>query len=286
VTDTVETLTATSDSAPVDLPRLFAHFTFEPSTISGEFVQNIISGTNDGRTVDSPDPNWWGPIDYADGTVGGQAVVFVDPRGVGSEDEQWMDMSGSLLNSVLANGGKQITIAMWAKPSEPVMQKQALFSAFDSDWLDNLTVFCPSVDGGSTIRFEDQVGAESVEWTFDPNVVTLTDEWHHFVFSKNVDTGDMKIYMDGAPKATTTAALADILPSTIENDLLLGAHIDWDEAFNGSVCSSLAYDLDFSCNIDLIDYAMLAEDWDGGAGGGYDLADLVGLCSQWLDDNN
>jgi hypothetical protein len=125
------------------------------------------------------------------------------------------------------------------------------------------------------------------------------------VFSKNVDTGDMKIYMDGDPKATTNAALADILPSTIENDLLLGAHIDWDEAFNGSVddtrlynyvlsdaevaqlyaCSSLAYDLDFSCNVDLIDYATLAEEWDGGAGGGYDLDDLAGLCSEWLDDN-
>jgi hypothetical protein len=306
VTDTVETLETTSDSALVDIPRLFAHFTFEPSTINGEYVQNIISGTYDGRTVDSPDPNWWGPIDYADGKVGGQAVVFVDPRAALSEDEQWMDMSSELLNPVLANGGKQITIAMWANPSEAVMQRQALFSAFDSDWLDNLTVFCPTVDGGSTIRFEDQVGAEYVEWTFDANEVTLTDQWHHFVFTKNVDSGDMKIYMDADPKATTNAALADIVPSSIENDLLLGAHIDWDEAFNGSVddfrmynyvlsdaevaqlyaCSSLGYDLDFSCNVDLTDFGKLAEEWDGGAGGGYDIDDLAGLCSEWLDDNN
>ena len=210
-----------------------------------------------------------------------------------------MEMWDPFFDPIFAGGGNQITIAMWAKPSETVLNKQALFSALDTDWADNLTVLCPTVTGGDTIRFQDQDGAESVEWTFDANDVR--DQWHHFAFSKNVDTGDMKIYMDGDLKATTNAVLADIVLD-ISGGVFLGAHQNYNESFTGSFddfrlynyalsdaevtqlyeCSLLAYDLDFSCNVDLIDYATLAEGW----GGAYDHADLVGPCSEWLDDNN
>jgi hypothetical protein len=305
VEDTVEALTADSASAPMDLPRLFAHFTFEPGTINGANVQNIISGGYEAQTVDADHPDWTVLVDYEDGKVGGQAVVFEDPRNTtpaGDGDDNWMEMWDPFFDPVFANGGKQITIAMWANPSETVLNKQALFSVLDTDWADNLTVLCPTVTGGDTIRFQDQDGAESVEWTFDANEVT--NQWHHFAFSKNVDTGDMKIYMDGDLKATTNAALADFV-TDISSGIFLGAHQNYNESFTGLLddfrlynyalsdaevtqlyaCSSLAYDLDFSCNVDLIDYAKLAEQWDGGAGGGYDIDDLAGLCSEWLDDN-
>ena len=224
----------------------------------------------------------------------------------GDGDDNWMEMWDTFFDPVFASGGKQITIAMWANASEATLNKQALFSVLDTDWADNLTVLCPTVTGGSTIRFQDQDGAESVEWTFDANSITLTDQWHHFVFTKNVDSGgDMKLYFDGVLQNTTTGNTTDIV-SDISGGVFLGAHQNYNESFTGSfddfrlynyalddtqvtqlyACSSLAYDLDFSCNVDLTDFSKLAEEWDGGAGGGYDLADLVGLCSEWLDDNN
>jgi hypothetical protein len=301
VEDTVQALTTTSDSALMDVPRLYAHFTFEPDTVSGVNVDNIISGNPEGEYY--WDTGEGGPVAFGEGHNGAQAIEFEDLRDnpLGDDDDEWMISDPSILDPVVANGKKQMTIAMWAYLDEAVTARQSLFSVLENaNWDAILGAYCPTTNGGGTISFEGEVGAESVEWTMpDPN--DLLGQWHHFAFSKNVDTGDMKLYMNGDLKNTTNATLADI----VTTDLLgvyLGVATNYNESFTGRMddfrlynyalsdadvaqlyaCTSLAYDLDFSCNVDLIDYATLAEGW----GGAYDLADLVGLCSEWLDDNN
>jgi hypothetical protein len=300
VTDDVEALTTTSDSALMDVPRLYAHFTFEPHTVSGVNVDNIISGNPEGEYY--WDTTYGGPVAYGIGHNGAQAIELEDLRDnpLGDDDDEWMISDPSILDPVVANGAKQMTIAMWAYLDETVTARQSLFSVLENqNWDAVLGAYCPTTNGGGTISFEGDVGAESVEWTMpDPN--DLLGQWHHFAFSKNVDTGDMKLYMNGDLKNTSNATLADI----VTTDLLgvyLGVATNYNESFTGRMddfrmynyalsdaevsqlyaCTSLAYDLDFDCDVDIDDLVILAGFWIDQ----FDMSNFAGLSAEWLEDN-
>jgi len=310
VTDTSLGFSVTTDTALMEVARLYAQFTFEADTVEiiyeadpsedWALVENVINGEQEGQY--DWDTTYGGPVIFGPGHVGDQAITFEDLRDnpLGDDDDEWMWMDQSILDPVAANGGKQATIAMWAI-TENIdghgLKKQPLFSVLtNDDWFVHLGAYCPTVGGEDKIRFEDQEGAEVVEWTMsDPN--DLHKQWHHFAFTKNVDTGDMKIYVNGELKNTTNATLADIQTSD-HVGAFLGAHTYYNESFTGSIDdfrlynyalsdTEVAYiyncpvppqyDLDPDCVVDLKDLRVMAGLWIDQ----YDLSDLAGLGAEW-----
>jgi hypothetical protein len=161
-----------------------------------------------------------------------------------------------------------------------------------------LGAFYPGVSGSGEIVFENVTpsGTESVSVITDAN--DLLEQWHHLVFTKDTDSGEMKIYMDGVVASPPSSGNTLDFSESFENGAWWGANQTWAESFTGRIddarlynyalsgaevadlyaCSLIVYDLDFDCDVDLVDFSVLAGLWLDQ----YDISDLSGLGAEWL----
>lgn len=115
--------------------------------------------------------------------------------------------------------GTQLSISLWARGGSMLPKNNSIISATDASGARILSVHLPWSDG--TVYFDCGQVYERVERPGDINL--YRGVWTHWVFTKDVTTGVMSIYCNGAPWVSATGKTQPLAPAA---QLVVGLLVD------------------------------------------------------------
>ena len=197
-----------------------------------------------------------------------------------------------------------IGIALWVYGSSQQPRNDTVLCARDASGYRVLNIHLP---WGDSNVYWDAGNNGTVSYDRINKIATAAEfegRWNHWVFSKNADSGEMKIYHNGTvwhSGAGKNRSMAGITDATISRDsFVYDGMIDdvklYDGPLSDQVVAELFYDKpcnhylvgdhDFDGDVDLEDFSTLAAKWlancelDCDA----DLEDMTSMATNWLID--
>jgi hypothetical protein len=220
---------------------------------------------------------------YEAGMVGTSALKF-------NGTDEYVDIP----IAALPKAGTEFTVALWAKGNPAAHAMTPIFANAPATAANTrvLNIHLPYTNGN--VYFDggnaDTAGYDRISGA--PRTAGTPPVWNHFVFTKNVETGIMRIYQNGElllqgtnlrrevtgaerfTLGTSFSDPADFFDGLIDDlriynyalTALESAYL-YTDVSKTTVCLSpqdpvlVAYDFDRNCKVDLGDFAMLAAEW-------------------------
>jgi hypothetical protein len=231
---------------------------------------------------------WW-KFDEAAGTIAKDSSTFdrqatvanaTHVAGIVNNGLQFTGgASVSIPPSVLSTIGGQITIAFWLHGADAQPQDGVAFEALTAGGVTVLRGRMPSLDG--VAYFE--AGASDVV----RQPMTLTQarrRWQHWTFTKNAETGHMKIYFNGALWAEAGGQHQVMEPATV---FKLGSKCDGTLGYEGKIDDLRVYDRELTSDEISTLYGSAGRRGDRGLMGWWRFDELSGPTVQdWSDLKN
>ncbi|MBE0537527.1 MAG: hypothetical protein IH624_17825 [Phycisphaerae bacterium] len=251
---------------------------------------------------------WAFENDYTDSVGGHDGALVSDPNSIpgfapGRIGDRALSLDGAddyliLPSEALSKAGTEMTFAFWARNNAPTAGTVVLYAYeaanpgnriinIHAPWSNNNAYM--DVSNAAAAGTYDRVGAANA-------VVTAGDPyWIHWIFTKDAETGTMRIYRDGVRIGQATAQArryygadhlqlganrsATDVPGQFFNGLIddlriynyavdeVEAAYLYHDATGQSVCINnldpvvARYDFNGNCKIDLADFAVLAANW-------------------------
>ncbi len=122
------------------------------------------------------------------------------------------DDSVTLQPASIPQGG-ELTVCFWARAKDPGRQPAVVLEALDAQNRCALRISLPDANGAISFACgEDASGLDQVVWTAPP--AGSSSAWTHWAFTKNANTGLMRIYRNGRPWVRETGKKKSIAPTT------------------------------------------------------------------------
>jgi Concanavalin A-like lectin/glucanases superfamily/Domain of unknown function (DUF4091) len=185
----------------------------------------------------------------------------------------------SIPAAVLATVAKQVTVAFWLRGADAQPQDQVIFEALTATGLMVLRGQIPAGDLGA--RFE--AGAGDVI----NQPLTLTQaksRWQHWAFTKNADTGHMRIYFNGVPFADVAGRTH---PMELAAAFTVGSKCNHTRGYEGTIDELRVYDGELQAADILAVYQIGDHRGDCGLMGWWRFDELSGASvKDWSDLQN
>ncbi|ARN55730.1 LamG-like jellyroll fold domain-containing protein [Sedimentisphaera salicampi] len=259
---------AVSQAGEIEIEKLVNWYEFENNIMDSQ-------GTNHGVSMRT-DPN--APFDYASGMVG--QAISLNADGVGDSFE--------IDQSVKAN----FTIEMWVKTTGDSPGTDGWYNGLglvdgeQNGQVDDMGTAL--LDGKFALGIGDYDG--EMQMTLKSESDINDDTWHYCVATRNYETGDMKVYVDGVLEASLSGATGlkdepetlrigalhtgmNFFPGLIDELKLYNYELSEVEIADNytsltgeSVCLTSqapdkGLDVNDDCQIDMADFAGLAAEW-------------------------
>ncbi len=258
-------IAVTSRIASLKIKLLLGHWPFDddgtPAT-AADISGNGNDGTISGAT-------------YVDDGEGGKALSF-------GADGDRVELPSVAFDPLTT----QFSIAVWMFGGESQPADDFIFQGWDSEGVRTIGVNAPWSNGVLSFDFAPYIPPYNGRLDGDITEDQYKGQWTHWVFSRNVDTGDVAVYYNGVRWFSGSSSLP--IPGVAS--FFVGVfNADGDYPFDGmlkdfrlynygfseddaarlyyemtgeGVCSnSPEFDLDGDCQVNLIDISILAAHW-------------------------